>query len=577
MGTARRRFSRLRTARVRQDLRVASRRTRLVLVAAAVASLALVTSGCGGSSSNANAPAAENLGTPVVRHAPFPVFRTTLDTGLDSLDPGQAHSPEAWQTLWNVYLTLVGYRHASGSAGATLVPVLAKALPQVSADGRTYTLTLRPGLRYSNGQPVKASDFAATIERDYRLRSDGAAMFDSIVGAARFGVTRTGHIGGIVTDDATGQITIHLVAPRSDFPNVLASIFAAPLPAGTPPRDLSAKPPPSTGPYTIASYKSGRQIVIVRNPHYKSLAPNVPDGNPNKVVVTVVPDDTTRLDDTIGGKYDYDYPPIPFDRLDRTAKKYPARLFVYTGANTYYFFMNSKEKPFDDIRVRKAVNYAIDRDALVRQFGGLAAPTQNVLPPTDPQYRKIQPYAYDLNKARQLVIAAGAKHAHVVVWGSNRPTAIKPVDYLVAQLQAIGIDAKAKIVDGSTYWQEIGDAKNHAAIGFADWFENYPHPLDWFGTLIDGHAIRATENQNYAHANVPSINALIASLSRRPSSSPQAEAQWATLDRLVVDRAFWAPFVNRNFTAFVSPRIDPKCAVIHPLYDFDWSTICQAK
>ena len=123
--------------------------------------------------------------------------------------------------------------------------MLAKALPKISADGKTYTLTLRPGLHYSDGTAVKASDFRATIERDYLVRSQGAASFDPIVGAALFGETRKGHIAGIVADDATGRIVIHLVEPRADFANVLASIFAAPLPTGTAARDLTSNPPPS--------------------------------------------------------------------------------------------------------------------------------------------------------------------------------------------------------------------------------------------------------------------------------------------------------------------------------------------
>jgi peptide/nickel transport system substrate-binding protein len=562
---------------VRQDPPVASRRIRLVLLAVAVGALVVLASGCGGGSSSAKAPEASSPGATVLRDAPFPVFKTTLDTGLDSLDPGIAHSPEAWQTLWNVYLTLVGYRHANGPAGATLVPVLAKALPVITDGGKTYTLTLRPGLHYSDGRPVRASDFAATIGRVYRLHSGGSRFFDVIVGATNFAKTLKGHIVGIATNDATRRITIHLVEPRADFSNVLASLFAAPLPARTPARNLSKAAPPSTGPYAIASYKPGRRIVIVRNRHYSSLAPNVPDGNPDKVIVSIVPDDVVRLDDTIGGKYDYDFPPIPFDRLADVAKKYGTRLRVYTGGNTYYFFMNTRVKPFDDIRVRKAVNYAIDRAALVRQFGGLAEATQNVLPPTDPQYRKIDLYSYDVDKATALVAAAGAKGAHVVVWGSNRPAAIKPVEYLVARLRAIGLDASAKIVDGTSYWGQIGNRSNHAAIGFADWFQDYPHPLDWFGNLLDGRAILAKNNQNYANANVPAINRLIAALARRPATTPQVSAQWAALDHLVVEEALWAPFVNRNFTAFFSKRVDPSCGVVHVVYDFDWSTICMAR
>jgi peptide/nickel transport system substrate-binding protein len=553
---------------------VAPRRIRLVLLTLAVAAVVAIASGCGGSSAK-TAPEVSDTGATVLRDAPFPVFKMTVDTGLDSLDPGVAHTAEAWQSLWNIYLTLVGYRHANGQGGATLVPVLAKALPVVSADGKTYTLTLRPGRRYSNGAAVKASDFPATIERDFRMSSSGADLFTDIVGADAFLRGKSAHISGIHAEDSTGAITIHLVKPRADFANILASIFAAPLPAGTPARDLSAHPPPSTGPYRIASYHPGRQIVILRNPHYTSLEPSVPDGNPNKVIVSVVPDDVVRLDGTIGGRYDYDYPPIPFDRLERVADKYDTRLRVYTGANTYYFFMNTRVKPFDDIRVRKAVNYAIDRQALVREFGGLAQATQNVLPPTADQYRRLDLYGYDIDKAKQLIAAAHAKGTHVVVWGSNRPASLKPVDYLVKQLRLIGLVPVKKIVDGTSYWAQIGNQRNHAAIGFADWFQNYPHPLDWFGRLLIGSAISRRGNENYANANVPAVNNLTASLAKRPKLTPAVNAEWATLDRLAIEEALWAPFVNRNFTAFFSKRVDPKCVVVHVVYDFDWSTVCE--
>ena len=126
---------------------VAPRRIRLVLLTLAVVALAATAAGCGGTSPS-SAPQASDPSATVVRNAPFPVFKMTVDTGLDSLDPGVAHTAEAWQNLWNVYLTLVGYRHANGPEGGTLVPVLAKALPQISDGGKTYTLTLRPGLHY---------------------------------------------------------------------------------------------------------------------------------------------------------------------------------------------------------------------------------------------------------------------------------------------------------------------------------------------------------------------------------------------------------------------------------------------
>src|SRR5207248_2741131 len=121
--------------------------------------------------------------------------------------------------------------------------------------------------KYSNGTPVKASDFKATIQRDYQVDSPGVGFFGGIVGASQYGRTKKGTISGIVANDATGEITIHLVAPQGDFENILATTFAAPVPASTPAKDQSTSPAPSTGPYMIQSYKPNKQAIVVRNPN----------------------------------------------------------------------------------------------------------------------------------------------------------------------------------------------------------------------------------------------------------------------------------------------------------------------
>ena len=119
--------------------------------------------------------------------------------------------------MWNVYLSLLGYKHVNGPDGATIVPALAQSLPKVSSDGLTYTLTLRKGLKYSNGTPVKASDFTYTVKRLFLLDSPGVGFFTNIVGADNFSKTKKGDISGITADDATGKITIKLVKPQGDF------------------------------------------------------------------------------------------------------------------------------------------------------------------------------------------------------------------------------------------------------------------------------------------------------------------------------------------------------------------------
>jgi len=210
-----------------------------------------------------------------------------MDDSTDYLDPGLADSAEGWGVMWNVYLPLIGYKHVSGTAGATLVPYLAASLPHISANGRVYSLRLRRGLRYSNGDHVHASDFKKTIERDIVLDSAGAALFDNIAGAERFAKGQAHGIAGIRVDDRAAHRTIelHLVAPEGDFENILASQFAAPVPPKSPRADATLHPLPATGPYEIVSYQPHSRIVLVRNPCFQAwrLGGNVPVGNPDRV------------------------------------------------------------------------------------------------------------------------------------------------------------------------------------------------------------------------------------------------------------------------------------------------------
>ena len=386
----------------------------LLTVGAFATGLALLVTACGGGGNKNAGTGSEtstNSSSAPSSQKKFANFRLAYDTGIDFLDPGLSYTVEGWAIMWNVYLPLIGYKHVNGPDGATIVPYLAQDLPQVSSDGKTYTLTLRKGLKYSDGTPVKASDFAATIERDFKVDSPGVGFFGNIVGADEFGKTKKGHISGITTDDATGKITVKLNSPQGDFSNILATTFAAPIPASTPAKDQSATPAPSTGPYMIKSYKANKQAIVVRNPNWGGNITDVPNGNPDRMTVDIIGDDTVALQRVINGQDDYDFHQIPTDRLSQTQQKYGDQIKVYTPANTYYFFMNTRTPPFDNLKARQAVEYAIDRQALVRLYGGLATPTENILPPTYPQYKKHTLYPHDLAKAKQLIQQAGVKGA----------------------------------------------------------------------------------------------------------------------------------------------------------------------
>ncbi len=535
--------------------------------------LALLVAACGGGGKKTESTTT-TAGGGSSQQKTFPNFRIVYDTGTDYLDPGLSYTVQGWQVMWNVYLSLLGYKHVNGPDGATIVPALAEDLPQISSDGKTYTLTLRKGLKYSDGTAVKASDFKYAIKRDFLVDSPGVGFFTNIVGADTFSETKKGDISGITADDATGKITIKLAKPQGDFQNILATIFAAPVPANTPAKDQSTHPIPSTGPYMIQSYSPSRQFVLVRNPSFKPTD-DVPATNPDKMTVKIVEDDSAALQQVINGQADFDFHPIPVDRLASVQQQHGDQLKIFTPANTYYFFMNAREKPFDDVRVRQAVNYAIDRNALVRLYGGLATPTENILPPTYPQYKKHTLYPLNVSKAKQLINQAGVKGMTVTVWGSNRETSKKPVEYLQDVLKKIGLDAKLKIIDAAIYWTTIGNQKTKAQIGFADWFQDYPHPLDWFDVLLNGTRITDTHNNNYSNFNDGNVNQKIAQLKQKATLNDQINGQWAALDAQIMKKAGWAPYVNRQFTDFFGTDIDTGCYVSHVLYQLDFSRVCK--
>ena len=404
-------------------------------------------------------------------------------------------------------------------------------------------------------------------------------FFGNIVGANAYGASKKGHISGISTDDASGKITIHLSLPEGDFENILATTFTALVPPGTPFKDQSTTPIPSTGPYMIQSYSPNHQVIVVRNPNFDASAfgGGVPAGNPDKMTIQIFGDASVALTRTLNGQDDYDFYQPPNDRLGQLESKYANQIKVYTPANTFYFFMNTRVAPFNNLKVRQAVNYAIDRQAMVRIYGGLATATENVLPPTYPQYKKETLYPYNLAKAKQLIAQAGAKGAAVTIWGSNNESRRSPeaTAYLQDVLNKIGLNAKIKIINAAVYWTTIGSQATKAQIGFADWFQDYPHPLDWFDVLLNGQRITATHNNNYADFDNASVNAKIDALKKQPTLTGAVNNEWAALGKQIMEQAPWAPFINQQGIDTFNSDIDLSCYVFHVNYQFDFSTICH--
>jgi peptide/nickel transport system substrate-binding protein len=500
-------------------------------------------------------------------------LRGAFSSFPDYMDPALSYTYEGWNAMYDSYIPLLTYKHAGGKAGAEVIPGLAKRLPRISDDGRTYTLFLRKGLRYSDGTPVRASDFEFAVKRMFRLNSGGSPFYLDIVGAGRFWNKRSRGIAGITANDRTGKIVIHLARPRATFTEELALMFAAPVPPDTPLREQSGHPPPATGPYAIARSEPGRGWSYVRNPEWRGrngrLMPQLPGGHMNRIRIDVIRNAAKEVRMVERGELDWMQNPPPSGFYGRLSEKYGGTQFrVEPTLSTYYFWMNTRKAPFSSLKVRRAVNYAIDPAALQRIYGGQMAPTQQVLPPGMPGYRKLDLYPHNMAKARRLIAEADPSDRKITVWTDNEAPNYEAGVYYRDVLRKLGFHAHLEAKGAYDYFWVIGNRSTpNLDTGWSDWFEDYPHPNDFFSPLLAGSSILARNNGNFAQLDVPSINRKIKELSEAPGPVPEGE--YAALDKSVMELAPWAPYGTRVLSTFVSKRVDLGKVVWNPTFGAD--------
>jgi peptide/nickel transport system substrate-binding protein len=493
---------------------------------------------------------------------------------IGELDPTIAYTAEALTSMYATYLPLLTYAHEDGEAGAKVVPALAESLPKISDGGKTYTLTLRKGVKYSNGTPVKASDFTSTIERIFKLNSPGSSFYMGIVGAEKFAETKQGGIPGIETNDKTGEIVIHLTQPRGPFTNELALLYSALLPSGTPARNLTGDPPPATGPYEIVESERGRGWAYERNPEWAKanaeLIPEVPSGHVNRIEVSIVRNKATSVNEVERGKSDWMQSNLPSDLYNKVKDKYEGTQFrVEHPINIYYFWMNTTRPPFDDLKVRQAVNYAIDSAAMERIYSGSLAAAHQILPEGMPGHESYDLYPHDMEKARELIAQANPSDRDITVWTDSESPNDKAGAYYQDVLNKLGFNAKLKTINADVYFQQIANSSTpDLDTGWANWFEDYPHPNDYFQPQLSGESIAKIGNTNLANIDDPKLTAKIARLGSE-QLGPKQESEYADLDREFMEQAPWAPYGTNTVTTFVSDEIDLDKVIFNPTFGQD--------
>jgi peptide/nickel transport system substrate-binding protein len=499
-----------------------------------------------------------------------------------SLDPGKDYTTQGSEVNWIVYTGLTTYAHKSGVAGGQLIPGLATALPTISDGGKTYTATLRKGLKYSNGAPVKASDFVRSFERAVHIPWGGAGAFMTpiVVGATAYSTGKAKTISGITADNATGKIVIHLTAPYGPFDNVLAFPALGLVPSSTPLAVEANSPPPGVGPYKVTNITPGQSYDVVKNPDWTPI-PGIPSGHVNvdvKVSANVSSNALAVLNNT-ADVFDW-ADTIPGSLLPQIKAKASDRFAnVNLGGSTYYIFFNVTKPPFNNQLVRQAVVTGLNQQAMNKLAAGSLVPACFFLPPGVPGHpTSACPYGNpasggNIAKAKALIKQSGMAGTPVTVWSETRAPRQQWMTYYTSFLNQIGLKASIKVIADANYFTTIGSSKSvDPQTGFADWNQDFPNPIDFY-LLVDGKAIQPTDNENFGQTNDPKVNAAIAKLGTTPTTQiGSVVKQWQAIDEYVAKKAYLGVFGYQTFPFFMSDRMNFTAAVKQPIYGWDFTS-----
>ena len=350
-------------------------------------------------------------------------------------------------------------------------------------------------------------------------------------------------------------------------------LFVAPVPAGTPAKDQSANPPPATGPYAITKSDPDHSWSYERNPQWAKnnakLMPDLPSGHVDKIEATVIRNQATQVNDVEQGKTDWMFDPVPPDRIASVRQRYEGTQFrEVPSISTYFFWMNTKQPPFDDLKVRQAVNYAIDPAALERIYAGQMKASQQILPPGMPGHEDLTLYPHNMAKAKKLIAEAEPSDSNITVWTDNFSPSDDVGAYYQNVLDELGFSVKLKVLNADNYFTVIGNASTpDLDTGWANWFVDYPNPIGFFEPLA-GSNITPTNNLNLAQISVPSLNKKIDQLSTQ-RLGPQQEKEFAALDREFMEQAPWAPYGNVTLSIFVASDIELDKVIWNPTFSGD--------
>lgn len=504
-------------------------------------------------------------------------LKLVAQSAAGTLDPKINYTSQFWQLYQATYDGLLTFKYADGQGSFEVVPDLAEALPKVSNGGKTLTFKLRKGIKFSNGQEVTVKDVKASFERIFKVSSPTAGTFYSgIVGADVCLKTPTTCKldKGVVVNPATNEVVINLVSPDDAILSKLAVPHAVINPASTPGKDQGTTPIPTTGPYMYKTYDPNKTLLLVRNPNFKEWSSEAqPQGYPDQIEYSFGVTPTAAVTAVQNNQANMVFDPIPADRLPELGTKYASQVFINPLTAMWYLPMNVNIAPFNNVKARQAVNYAIDRNAMVKIFGGtsLAQPVCSFLPPNFPGHVDYCGYtkgatpekpakawgAADLDKAKQLVKESGTAGQAVAIVVSDDDVNKQMGVYVQSVLNAIGYKATVKAISGNIQFTYIQNTKNKVQISVTQWYQDYPAASDFLYVLLGCESFTPNSDSSInmaGYCNKKLNDRMKAAIALGVTDPVKANAEWGAIDQAIMADAPVAVAFTPKQLDFISSK-----------------------
>jgi ABC-type oligopeptide transport system substrate-binding subunit len=496
-----------------------------------------------------------------------------LANDVDYTDPALDYLSTGWEIEYATCLKLMNYPDANGPKGSQLTPEAAAGFPKVSNSGKTYDFTVKANFtKFSNGQPVTAANFKAAFDRnaDPKMQSPSLPFFSDVVGSSKSPVSGVKVRGS--------HLIINLTKAAPDFLARVAMPFFCAIPTNLAHDPNGVLAPPSAGPYYISDRQVNKSITIKKNPYYKGKRPH----NLNQINYNIgnsLPATYLRVQQ---GATDYAAQGIPPASYAEAAQKYgvnKGQFWVKPQLGVTYLAFNHDRPLFKGAKgtaLAKAINYAIDRVALLAQSGYLAGRrTDQVLPPGLAGFRDANLYPLkgpDLATAKKWMTKAGVPAGtDIQYYTSNTGAAPLAAQIVQFNLKQIGLNVNSHLFARAVQIDKEGTRGEPFDITSEGWIADYADPYDFINVLLSGDSLHAANNNNVAYFNDPKYNAQMKAASLL--SGQKRYTTYGNLDvSMMANNPPWAPRNNFNDRILLSNRIG--CFTYNSTYSLDLAALC---